>query len=133
MRWLNPMHNKQTLNKSALTVSKQPRLLAGLSSLLIAGVLVGTLTLSGCNASGGDAKILTVNGTPVNKSEYDKTYDLLSKAFYAAGAPESQKDKIAPVLRDETLKKLVLRTLIQNTAAKMNIKVSDADVEAYKK
>src|SRR4051812_23801662 len=104
MRWLNPMQNKQTSKNSVFTASKQPRLLAGLSSLLITSVLVGTLTLSGCNASGIDAKILTVNGTPVHKSEYDKTYDQLSKAFYASGAPENQKNKIAPVLRDETLK-----------------------------
>jgi parvulin-like peptidyl-prolyl isomerase len=126
------MQNKQTSKNSVFTMSKQPRLLAGLSSLLITSVLVGTLTLSGCSAS-GDAKILTVNGTPVNKSEYDKTYDQLSKAFYASGAPENQKNKIAPVLRDETLKRLILKTLIHNTAAKMNIKVTDVDVQDYKK
>jgi parvulin-like peptidyl-prolyl isomerase len=124
----NTLHTLHPQRTQAV-LSAKSRLLQGVSTLALAG----TLLLSGCSGTAADSKIATVNGSPITRSDYDKAYDQVSKAFYATGAPQSQKERFASALRETTLKKLILQTLIHNEAAKMHLQATDADVDAYKK
>lgn len=99
---------------------------------ILAGMFAFSIFLSGCNAT-HDVKVATVDGTPITKSEYDKTYGDFEKAFRMENVPEAQKGMLADTLKRMTLNKLIFQTLMYNEAAKAGIKVTEDDVKAYKK
>ncbi|MCE3234254.1 MAG: hypothetical protein K0Q50_434 [Vampirovibrio sp.] len=101
---------------------------------ILAGMLACTVFLSACSNQGGlsGGKVATVNGTTITKAEYDKTYGEFEKAFNLETAPPQQKDQMADMLKQMTLNKLILQTLIYNEASKAGIQVTDADVTKYK-
>lgn len=102
---------------------------------ILAGMLACTVFLSACSSQGGlggGGKVATVNGTTITKAEYDKTYNEFEKAFHLDTASPQQKDQMSEMLRQMTLNKLILQTLIYNEASKAGIQVSDADVTKYK-
>jgi parvulin-like peptidyl-prolyl isomerase len=81
---------------------------------------------------GGGEKVASVNGTNITKAEYDKTYGEFIKAFHLETASPQQKTALAENLKEMTLNKLILQTLIYNEAQKSGIQVTDADVASYK-
>lgn len=105
-----------------------------MKTALLAGVLAITLTLTGCAKSGGllGGKVATVDGTVISQAEYDKTYTELTKAFGLEKMPEQQRASLAEMVKQMTLQKLIMKTLITNEADKTGIKVADTDVQKYK-
>ncbi len=102
---------------------------------ILAGMLACTVFLSACSSQGGlggGGKVATVNGTPITKTEYDKTYGEFEKAFHLESASPQQREQLADTLRQMTMNKLILHTLIANEAQKSGIQVTDTDVEKYK-
>ena len=103
------------------------------SSILV-GMLAATIFISGCanqDALGG-GKVAVVNGTSISKADYDKTYGEFVKAFHLDEAPQQQREAMADTLKQMTMNKLIMQTLILSEANKAGIKVSDADVTEYK-
>jgi parvulin-like peptidyl-prolyl isomerase len=101
---------------------------------LLAGMLAMTVMVSGCakGGLGGGQKVATVNGITITKAEYDKTYSDFEKSFHIENVPEGQKSALGDYLKQMTLNKLILQTLINNEASKTGIKVTDAEVKDYK-
>jgi parvulin-like peptidyl-prolyl isomerase len=100
---------------------------------LLTGMLACSLALTGCTAASDfGAKVATVNGTVISKSAYEKTYSEFEKAFRLTEAPEEQKAAMADTLKQMTLNKLILQTLVQNAADKEGVKVSEEDIKKYK-
>ncbi|WP_373531593.1 peptidylprolyl isomerase [Vampirovibrio sp.] len=101
---------------------------------LLAGMLAVTVLVSGCakGGLGGGQKVATVNGTTITKAEYDKTYGDFEKSFHVENVPEAQKSVLDDYLKQMTLNKLILQTLINTEASKTGIKVTDAEVKEYK-
>lgn len=101
---------------------------------LLAGMLAVTVLVSGCGKGGlgGGQKVATVNGTAITKAEYDKTYSDFQKSFHLENVPAEQKDVLDDYLKQMTMNKLILQTLINNEAEKSGIKVTDAEVKEYK-
>jgi parvulin-like peptidyl-prolyl isomerase len=103
---------------------------------ILAGMLAATIFVSGCanqGALGGGEKVAVVNGTTISKVDFDKTYGEFEKAFHLDAAPQQQREAMGDTLKQMTLNKLILQTLIFNEATKDGIKVTDADVDDYKK
>ncbi len=100
----------------------------------LAGMLAVTVMVSGCAKGGFSPKVATVNGTVITKAEYDKTFGEMQKnmGLDSAGADPEQKKLLDDYLKQMTLNKLIMQTLIDNDAAKSGISVTDADVKAYK-
>lgn len=101
---------------------------------ILAGMLACTVFLSACSNQGAlsGGKVATVNGTAITKAEYDKTYGEFEKAFHLEAATPQQRDQMGDMLKQMTLNKLILQTLIYNEASKAGIQVTDADVTKYK-
>lgn len=101
---------------------------------LLAGMLAVTVMVSGCANGGlaGGQKVATVNGAVISKAEYDKTYSEFQKSFHLENVPEEQKGMLDDYLKQMTLNKLILQTLINTEANKAGIKVSDEEVKQYK-
>lgn len=106
-----------------------------LKTLLLAGVLATSLMLVGCNGKSAllNGKVATVDGTVITKTEYDKTYAEFTKGFGLEKMPEEQRAPMTEMIRQMTLQKLIMKTLITNEADKSGLKITDADVDAYKK
>ncbi len=98
---------------------------------ILSGLLAATILMSGCNSM-TDSKVATVDGTPITKSAYDKTYSEFEKAFHLESMPEAQKSMMSNTLKQMTLNKLVFQTLVYNEAAKANIQVTEQDIKDYK-
>jgi parvulin-like peptidyl-prolyl isomerase len=105
-----------------------------LKTAFVAGILAIGLTLSGCSKSGSllNEKVATVDGTIITKADYDKTYNEFTKAFGLETMPEQQRGALTEMLKQMTLQKLIMKTLITNETEKAGIKVTDADVQKYK-
>jgi parvulin-like peptidyl-prolyl isomerase len=107
-----------------------------LKNALLAGVLAVSITLAGCSAKSGGllggGKVATVNGTVITKAEYDKTYSEFTKAFGLDKMPKEQQAALGEMLKQMTLQKLIMKTLITDEAEKVGIKITDADVQKYK-
>lgn len=103
------------------------------NALFLAGMLACTVFLTSCSNSAIGGKVATVDGTPITRSAYDKTYQEFQKAFYVGNIPENQKAALADTLKRMTINKLIFQTLIYNEAAKNGVTVSSADVDSYKK
>ncbi len=107
-------------------------------SLLLAVVLAVSVFMAGCNAKNamGSEKVATVNGTVITKAEYDSTYNQFEKDLgfdiNKLGASEQQKALLQETLKQMTLNKLILQTLITNEATKQGISISDQDVQSFK-
>lgn len=102
---------------------------------ILAGMLAATVFVSGCanqGGLGGGGKVAVVNGTVITKSEFDKTYTEFEKAFHLDTAPQQQREAMADTLKQMTMNKLIMETLIENEANKDGIHISDADVKKYK-
>jgi len=102
---------------------------------ILAGMLAVTIFISGCSGQsglGGGQKVAQVNGTVITKSEFDKTYNEFEKAFHLDTAPQQQREAMGDTLKQMTMNKLIMQTLISNEAHKDGITVSDADVKKYK-
>jgi len=102
---------------------------------ILAGMLAVTIFVSGCSSQsglGGGGKVAVVNGTTISKADYDKTYSEIEKQFRLDAAPQQQREAMSDTLKQLTLNKLIMETLISNEASKDGIKVSDADVQKYK-
>jgi parvulin-like peptidyl-prolyl isomerase len=101
---------------------------------LLAGMLAVTVMVSGCSKGGlgGGQKVASVNGTAITKAEYDKTYNDFQKSFHLENVPAEQKGVLEDYLKQMTINKLILQTLINNEAEKSGIKVTDEEVKNYK-
>jgi len=100
-----------------------------LASTLLIGLTAATLTLSGCVSV---AKIGTVNGQPITKAEYDKTYKEFSQGLQLEGKPKAQQALYTDLVKQMTLNKLIIEALIHGEAEKAGIKITDADVADFK-
>jgi parvulin-like peptidyl-prolyl isomerase len=108
-----------------------------LKNALLAGVLAASITLAGCSAKSGGGllgggKVATVNGTVISKAEYDRTYNEFTKAFGLEKMPAEQRTALAEMVKQMTVQKLIMKTLITDEATKAGIKISDDDVKKYK-
>lgn len=107
-----------------------------LKNALLAGVLAVSVTLAGCSAKSGGLlggeKVATVNGTVITKAEYDKTYNEFTRAFGLDKMPKEQQIALTEMVKQMTMQKLIMKTLITDEAEKAGIKVADADVKKYK-
>jgi parvulin-like peptidyl-prolyl isomerase len=112
-------------------MSKDYRSMNRAKASFLAGMLAFTVMVSGCNAV-QQSKVATVDGTPITKSEYDKTYSQFEKAFHMENVPDAQKSMMADTLKQMTINKLIFQTLVDNEAAKAGVKVTDADIKTYK-
>lgn len=101
-------------------------------SVILSGLLAGTVFLAGCAGGLADSKVATVDGTPITRTAYDKTYKEFQKAFYVGNVPDSQKAALTDTLKRMTLEKLIAQTLIYNEAAKAGVTVTSAEVTDYK-
>lgn len=112
---------------------------------LLAGLTAITVALGGCSAGAGDQSqagsgaanpdevVVTVEGEKVTRAEYDKYYDELAKGYNISEMPNpDQKKLLQETLKQLTLNKLILTTLIHQDAAKAGIQVSDEDVATFK-
>lgn len=101
---------------------------------VLAGLLAVTVFVSGCSQGGlgGGQKVATVNGTAITKAEYDKTYNDFQKSFHLDNVPAEQKGVLDDYLKQMTINKLILQTLINNEAEKSGIAVTDEEVKTYK-
>lgn len=98
----------------------------------LAGLLVGMVFLSSCAAQEGGGKVATVNGKPITKMEYERTYHEFEKALHRENASPEEKDKIDDTLKSMTVNKLIYQALVNDEAKKTGIAVTDADVRKYK-
>ncbi len=99
-----------------------------------AGLIATTVFLAGCagGGMGGSAKVATVDGKVITKSDYDKTYNEFSKGFKMDTVPKEQRTMVEGMVKQMTLNKLILHTIIYGEAEKMGIKITDAEVAKHK-
>lgn len=107
-------------------------------TLLLSGVLAVTIFMAGCTKNAmGEEKVATVDGAVITKTEYQETYDDFLRELNVdldklAQAQPQQKAMVEETLKQMTLNKLILQTLIENAAKKQNISVSAEDIAAFK-
>ncbi len=112
-----------------------------MAALLAASITVSGLMLTGCNkgpAGFGNnpmGKVATVDGIVITRGEYDKVFSDLAKGLHVnletVGDP-AQKQMLSDTLKQMTLQKLIMDTLVKQDAKTMGIEVTDAEVQDYK-
>lgn len=110
-----------------------------LTGLLAFSLVISGLAVSGCSGGGlgfnPSGKVATVDGIDIPRSDYEKAYKDVAKGLnihLESIADPSQKQMITDTLKQMTVQKLILDTLVKEEAQKMGIVIADADIQKYK-
>lgn len=101
-------------------------------TLIAAGLSVGLLT--GCALD--RTAIITVNGEPVTKAQYEKIYNAqINSPQLKQFAPEAKgpNSYIGLMTKDRVINELIVKTLLEQQIKKHKITISAADIKAKRK
>ncbi|MDX2085663.1 MAG: SurA N-terminal domain-containing protein [Candidatus Melainabacteria bacterium] len=111
------------------------------ASLLLGVMLAASVALTGCGKDGPAAaldpasreKVATVNETVITKKEYDQAFQEIAGAYQVNQNPNMATNPVVQeVLKRAALNKLIMMSLLRAESEKLNIQVSEEDVEKYK-
>ncbi len=99
--------------------------------------LIAAVICSGCSLKKNSDDIMKIDGTPVNKTEFDKAYNesLAENMFPSAGADLKQdSDNIfALMMREKVISELIVKTILYNEMKRNKITASKDDIRNAEK
>ena len=91
------------------------------------------LLFAGCTSN--NKAIVTVNGEPITRAQYNEVMSLIKKGPQFKAASKEQQQENSPMMlmaKDRIVQDLITRTLLEQEFDKRKIEASDAEIEAKK-
>lgn len=100
---------------------------------VVSAVLFSAIALSGCGFNPEKDAVVMINDTPITKQQYQQEFKKIEgNPMFKQMGVDLKKDKdgyVGLMIKDKIINELMVKTLLDQSMKKYNIKVSDEEVE----